>query len=254
MKKISYKSIAIIILIFSIIMLRIFKNAPLTDYIKIIGISISINLISSVIIIYLIDFKRADDEYKELEQKRRVIYRQLINPLRDFDSFILHMYKSVVTYEEMERLDYNIENIDRIVEKIKLIDNTKNSYIMNGDLTSQTWKESILNQLQKFLQEVSSFNDNNSYILTNSLNENINNILIINSNKHIINSLLYYSNARIKTEDILDIFNFKQLLISSFKIKEEISEYCEVDQFKINKQYLLRDDISPRFRSGINKK
>ena len=80
--------------------------------------------------------------------------------------------------------------------------------------------------------------------------KNINNILSINTNKHVIFTLLYY-NAYIKTEDIIEIFNFKQLLISSFKIKDEISKYYDNDQFKINKQELLRDDISPRFGSGI---
>ncbi len=250
MKKITYKKVVRWILIISVIILILLRYIHLENYIKTVFVSIFVNLISAVIIIYLIDFKKEEDEYKEIEEKRKIIYRQLILPLRDFDSFILHMYKSVVKYEEMERLNYNIENVDEIIEKIKLIDNSKNSYLHNRDFSSQTWKESILNQLIKFSQEISSFNNSNSYILTNSLSENINNILSINTNKHVIFTLLYY-NAYIKTEDIIEIFNFKQLLISSFKIKDEISKYYDNDQFKINKQELLRDDISPRFGSGI---
>ena len=126
----------------------------------------------------------------------------------------------------MERLNYNIENIDEIIEKIKLIDNNKNSYIGNSDFSSQTWKESILKQLLKFSEDITRFNDINSYILPNSLSENIDNILLLNSNKHVIYTVLKFD-ASIKTEDIIEIFNFKQLLTSSFKIKEEILKYYD---------------------------
>ena len=79
-------------------MLAILKYVNLEDYIKTIFIAIFVNLISAVIIIYLIDVKKEDDIHKELVKKRKIVYRQLINPLKGFDSFILHMYKAAVTY------------------------------------------------------------------------------------------------------------------------------------------------------------
>lgn len=253
MKRISYKNIAMMILLISIFMLAILKYVNLEDYIKTIFIAIFVNLISAVIIIYLIDVKKEDDIHKELVKKRKIVYRQLINPLKGFDSFILHMYKAAVTYDEMERLNYNIENIDEIIEKIKLIDNNKNSYIGNSDFSSQTWKESILKQLLKFSEDITRFNDINSYILPNSLSENIDNILLLNSNKHVIYTVLKFD-ASIKTEDIIEIFNFKQLLTSSFKIKEEILKYYDRNLFEIDKKELLREDILPRFGSGLEDK
>ena len=85
------------------------------------------------------------------------------------------------------------------------------------------------------------------------MSENIDNILLLNSNKHVIYTVLKFD-ASIKTEDIIEIFNFKQLLTSSFKIKEEILKYYDRNLFEIDKKELLREDILPRFGSGLEDK
>lgn len=54
----NYKYIALTIFIGSILFLILFKNQVLSEYIKTIIISLCINLISSIIIIYMIDLKK----------------------------------------------------------------------------------------------------------------------------------------------------------------------------------------------------
>ena len=98
--------IAGILLVLAIIVLQIIpKDSSLNESIKTIAIPLLINIISSIIIISLIDFKREATAQKELEEKRKFIYSQLIIPIHEFDEFILNMYKSTVTYDEMKRAD-----------------------------------------------------------------------------------------------------------------------------------------------------
>lgn len=253
MKKISYRIVAICLLLIALVLLVILKNSDFEEYVKSIGIAISINLISSVIIIYLIDFKKEDDVNRELENKRKIIYGQLIQPLRSFDDLILNMYKSCATLNEMEELEYNSDNIDKILEKIKLLDTSKVSYMKKMDSNSLTiisWKETIALNLENLLKDFDEFYAKNTNFLSLELTENINQILKINLNKRILN---FMSNPIIsmEIETIIEVFDLKQLLISSFNIKEEISNYYSEEQFKINKERFLREDISPEFGSGI---
>lgn len=253
MGKISYRWLAIILLFIAVVMLVILKNTDFEEYIKYVGIAISINLISSVIIIYLIDFKREDDMNQELENKRKIIYGQLIQPLRNFDDLILNMYKSCVSFQEMEELEYNIDNVDKILEKIKLLDTSKEGYMRKMDFkTIPLWKETIALNFSNLLKDIDKFYADNAYYLSLGLTEDINQILKIKSNKMILNLML---NPIISMEmgSIIDVFDFKQLLFSSFNIKEEISKYYSEEQFKINKEKFLREDISPGFGSGIKK-
>ena len=152
-----YKKIAMILLIITVILLVsaiillqiIPKDDSLNESIKTIAIPLLINIISSIIIISLIDFKREADAQKELEEKRKFICGQLIIPINKFDDFILNMYKSTVTYDEMKSLEYTLENVPMMVNKIKLIDTNKESYIGNL-VTTQLWRETIARQLMSF--------------------------------------------------------------------------------------------------------
>ena len=142
--------IAGILLVLAIILLQIIPKDPsLKESIKTIAIPLLINIISSIIIISLIDFKREADAQKELEEKRKFICGQLIIPINKFDDFILNMYKSTVTYDEMKSLEYTLENVPMMVNKIKLIDTNKKSYIGNL-VTTQLWRETIARQLMSF--------------------------------------------------------------------------------------------------------
>ena len=179
-----YKKIAMILLIIAgvllvlaIILLQIIpKDDSLYESIKTIVIPL-LNIISSIIIISLIDFKREADAQKELEEKRKFIYGQLIIPINKFDEFILKMYKSTVTYDEMKRLEYNLENVPMMVNKIKLIDTNKESYIGNL-VTTQLWRETIARQLMSFFEDISNFHRYYSYFLTNDLICDFNEILV----------------------------------------------------------------------------
>ena len=269
-----YKKIAMILLIIAgvllvlaIILLQIIpKDDSLNESIKTIAIPLLINIISSIIIISLIDFKREADAQKELEEKRKFIYGQLIIPINKFDDFILNMYKSTVTYDEMKSLEYTLENVPMMVNKIKLIDTNKESYIGNlvttnnnesyiGNLvTTQLWRETIARQLMSFFEDISNFHRYYSYFLTNDLICDFNEILKIYNGTNNILGLMLNSNARFKMEDIIKIFKLEKLIESSFKIKHEISKYYDEDPFKINNENLLKEDDSPRFKSGLTDK
>lgn len=251
MKKLSYKVVAILILLFALILLIIFMNNTFNEYFKSIIIAISINLISSVIIIYLIDFKREEDKNQEIENKRKLIYKQLIHPLISFDELISNMYKSTSSLQEMNDLEYSIDNIDMIIEKILLLDVNKKSYVINKDLkTTQLWRQTIALKLLVLLENVEKFYGNNSYILSIELSKELDQILNIGLNKIVLNFMLD-STFSIDMEGINKVFNFKKLLIASFNIKNEISIYYPENQFKINWDNYLREDTSPIFGSGI---
>ncbi|WP_292887532.1 hypothetical protein [Methanobrevibacter sp. UBA212] len=269
-----YKKIAMILLIIAgillvsaIILLQIIpKDDSLNESIKTIAIPLLINIISSIIIISLIDFKREAAAQKELEEKRKFIYSQLIIPIIEFDKFILNMYKSTVTYDEMKSLEYNLENVPMMVNKIKLIDTNKESYIGNlvttnnnesyiGNLvTTQLWRETIARQLMSFFEDISNFHRYYSYFLTNDLICDFNEILKIYNGTNNILGLMLNINATFKMEDIIKIFKLEKLIESSFKIKHEISKYYDEDPFKINNENLLKEDDSPRFKSGLTDK
>lgn len=269
-----YKKIAMILLIIAgvllvlaIILLQIIpKDDSLNESIKTIAIPLLINIISSIIIISLIDFKREADAQKELEEKRKFIYGQLIIPINKFDDFILNMYKSTVTYDEMKSLEYTLENVPMMVNKIKLIDTNKESYIGNlvttnnnesyiGNLvTTQLWRETIARQLMSFFEDISNFHRYYSYFLTNDLICDFNEILKIYNGTNNILGLMLNINATFKMEDIIKIFKLEKLIESSFKIKNEISKYYDEDPFKINNENLLKEDDSPRFKSGLTDK
>ena len=269
-----YKKIAMILLIIAgvllvlaIILLQIIpKDDSLNESIKTIAIPLLINIISSIIIISLIDFKREADAQKELEEKRKFIYGQLIIPINKFDDFILNMYKSTVTYDEMKSLEYTLENVPMMVNKIKLIDTNKESYIGNlvttnnnesyiGNLvTTQLWRETIARQLMSFFEDISNFHRYYSYFLTNDLICDFNEILKIYNGTNNILGLMLNINATFKMEDIIKIFKLEKLIESSFKIKHEISKYYDEDPFKINNENLLKEDDSPRFKSELTDK
>ena len=269
-----YKKIAMILLIITVILLVsaiillqiIPKDDSLNESIKTIAIPLLINIISSIIIISLIDFKREADAQKELEEKRKFIYGQLIIPINKFDDFILNMYKSTVTYDEMKSLEYTLENVPMMVNKIKLIDTNKKSYIGNlvttnnnesyiGNLvTTQLWRETIARQLMSFFEDISNFHRYYSYFLTNDLICDFNEILKIYNGTNNILGLMLNINATFKMEDIIKIFKLEKLIESSFKIKHEISKYYDEDPFKINNENLLKEDDSPRFKSGLTDK
>ena len=269
-----YKKIAMILLIITVILLVsaiillqiIPKDDSLNESIKTIAIPLLINIISSIIIISLIDFKREADAQKELEEKRKFICGQLIIPINKFDDFILNMYKSTVTYDEMKSLEYTLENVPMMVNKIKLIDTNKESYIGNlvttnnnesyiGNLvTTQLWRETIARQLMSFFEDISNFHRYYSYFLTNDLICDFNEILKIYNGTNNTLGLMLNINATFKMEDIIKIFKLEKLIESSFKIKNEISKYYDEDPFKINNENLLREDVAPGFESGITDK
>lgn len=151
-KKITRKLLIIagILLVLTVVLFQIIsKDTSLNESIKTIAIPLLINIVSSIIIVSLIDFKREAAAQKELEEKRKFIYSQLIIPINKFDEFILNMYKSIVTYDEMKSLEYNLENVPMMVNKIKLIDTNNKSYIGNL-VTTQLWRETIARQLMSF--------------------------------------------------------------------------------------------------------
>ena len=163
------------------------------------------------------------------------------------------MYKSTVTYDEMKSLEYTLENVPMMVNKIKLIDTNKESYIGNL-VTTQLWRETIARQLMSFFEDISNFHRYYSYFLTNDLICDFNEILKIYNGTNNILGLMLNINATFKMEDIIKIFKLEKLIESSFKIKHEISKYYDEDPFKINNENLLREDVAPGFESGITDK
>ena len=103
------------------------------------------------------------------------------------------------------------------VNKIKLIDTNKKSYIGNL-VTTQLWRETIARQLMSFFENISNFHRYYSYFLTNDLIYDLNEILKIYNGTNNILSLMLHTNAQFKMEDIIEIFKLNVVRLRNFII------------------------------------
>ncbi|MBQ3307028.1 MAG: hypothetical protein IJG68_02420 [Bacilli bacterium] len=122
-KKLSYKHIVIFLTIISVILLVIVKNEPTDQYIKTIMISLSINIVLSIVIIFMIDIKKENDTKRHIAERRKIIYKSLILPIREYNNLIYNLYKAT-TKKEKINLKYFNNNLDKdkIFKNIELLD------------------------------------------------------------------------------------------------------------------------------------
>ena len=173
MKKMSYKHVVFFLTIISVILLVIVKNEPTDTYIKTIIISLSINVISSIVIIFMIDIKKENDTKRHIEERRKIIYKSLILPIREYNSLIYNLYKATTKKEKINLKYFNNNiDIDKIFKNIKLLDVYKEGYIYDiYKKQNMLWKDIIINEYLAYIKSLKEFYNINSQFIDNELSE-----------------------------------------------------------------------------------
>lgn len=255
MKKLNYKHIVIFLTIISIVLLVIMRNEPKEIYIKTIIISLTINILSSIVIIFMIDVKKENDTKKQIYERRAIIYKSLISPIRDYNNMVYNLYKATTKKEKinLEYFDSNSLNIDKIFNNINLLDIDKNGGVFDiYKKRSMIWKEVIINVFLSYIHSLKEFYNINSQYIDNELSELLYKIISNEKAKNICNQIIYL-NANIKANDLLEILNIKEIFYNTKLIEKNISHYIDIEDLKVEKSTILSEKISPKFGSGIKK-
>lgn len=251
----NYKYVALSIFIVSILFLILLKNQVLSEYIKTITISLCINLLSSIIIIYLIDLKKENENKNKIEKKRKIIYKKLINPIRDYNNLIYNMYKSTTVEDNIDYSIFDFNSIDKekIFDSISLIDIESKGYTYDiYKNKSLSWKEDIINETLRYINELENFYNNNLTEIDNELTEFLSEIISYKSVKNICNQILYLK-VQIKSNDLLSIIGTEKIFVETNKIIKKIEPYVNLESLNLDKNIMMRNDVSPKFGSSIKK-
>jgi hypothetical protein len=251
----NYKYIALTIFIGSILFLILFKNQVLSEYIKTIIISLCINLISSIIIIYMIDLKKEKESKNKLEKKRNIIYKKLIIPIRNYNNLIYNMYKSTTLKDNVDYSIFEFNNINtkKIFDSISLIDIESKGYTYDiYKKRKSLWKEDIINGTLLYINELEDFYNNNLVELDNELTELLCEIISYKYIKNVCNQILYLK-AQISSKDLLNILAVENIFVKTNKIIKKIEPYVDLSMLSLDKNIMNKDNISPEFGSSIKK-
>ena len=254
-KKMNYKKVVIALSIFSAFFLIIFIDEPIENYIKTIIISLSINIISSNIIIFMIDIKKENEEKKQMAERRKIIYKSLIPPLRDYNTLIYNLYKATTKKEKIKVKYFNNNslNADKIFENVKLLDIEKVGCRYNRNKKNcLIWKEIIINDFISYIDELKRFYNNNSQFIDNELSEMMYKIISQEKCKNICNFML---DGTISTDinDMLQLLHLKDIYITTKEIEKNIEKYISINDLKVEKSSIMQENVAPKYGSGIKK-
>lgn len=116
--------LAIVLLLISLIVLFLNKVSKIDLIFNTIFIGISINLLSSMLLIFLLDKRKQEEDEKELQEKNKIVTSNLIKIIKNFNDLIANMYKATITEEVKdddkitEDLYYDIELLYSTINKI----------------------------------------------------------------------------------------------------------------------------------------
>ena len=256
MKKINYKHIVIVLTIICIALLIIMRNEPKEIYIKTIIISLAINILSSIVIIFMIDVKKENDSKKKIYERRATIYKSLISPIREYNNLIYNLYKATTEKKkiDLKYFDNSAVNFDKVFNNISLLDINKDGYKYNiYRRKSILWKEVIISEFLSYIKSLKDFYNINSQYIDNELSELLYKIISNEKTKDICNYML---NGVISTniDDLLQILNLKEIFITTKQIEKNIEAYIDIDKLKVEKSSIMADNVSPGFASGMKNK
>ena len=253
LKKISYKTIATCIFIISVILIIVNISIPVNEYWQSIIVSLAVNLISSVIIIYLIDIKKEKDAESELNRRKKFIYRQLISPINNYKSLLLNMYKATTSKQDFDLLilQHGSKDYLKAFKNMNNLDLNKDGFIYNPISGRHIiWKEIIIDEIFKYIDNIETFYNNHSYFLDNDLSEKLCEIVVYKKSKILASHTLSLNVQFSGAEQFIDIFNLLKIYEITNDIIKLIIPYVNQDAFKIDKGF-ERNDISPSFESGL---
>ena len=272
MKKIDVKLLLLILftitIIVSVIILWNNDNSKVDLIFNTILISLSINIISSVILIYFIDERDKKREINEKQRKENVIYKKLISIINEFNSLIINLYKATMTKkinEDDKILTDLYYDIDKLYIQLNKVNINKEGYkctSKGNSLIRLNWKQCIIDDLKKLFKELKNFIDVYSFFLPSDILEELEKTLKSERNMYIIeNDMINNLNEYVKHMDhgiekengkaIFEIVGFKNILISISNVMNCINELNKKNNFQININSFNFDNISPKIGSGL---
>ena len=250
MKKYYYKIIVILFLIVSIITLLVLCFTGNSSIVSVIE-NLSINLIASCLIISLINMKIDNDKEKELEERRKIIYKSLINPIRDYDGMIYNMYKATSKKKDIIISTFTNSNYVSIEKRIIKLNLFSDGYLYDINLSrTLKWIEIINNVYFHYIESLKQFYNYNSHFIDNELSDFLYKI-IRNESLKMISNQLCSGKYEIDAEKYFKIIKPLELYDVNKKIINKIKKYVDVSSLDINNSNILTDGAAPNYESGI---
>jgi hypothetical protein len=254
----------VLILVSTLLLLLFTQNIYINIIFGTIIVAISINILSSIIIIIFFEYR---DRFKQTKLEKLyndIVLSKVTIAVKEFNELVYNMLKATQK-EKFSDIDLECKysNITSMYNQINKLDFLKPGYIR--DIRSNktiSWNIIYFDKLIKLsatLKEIMLF-----YlpIIDHSIAKDI---LFIANMKEKLENDLYISmikdNPNVIVKDTIDntneykyiifIINFKKLLSSVKNIIEYINNYRSTNVFKISDKLINRDNVSPKFASGL---
>ena len=263
--------IAIIMMFFAIMMTWNNEDNHINLIFDTILIGLSINVISSILLIYFLEERDKKREEKEKKEKQKIVYEKLISIIRKFNRFMINMYKATMKEkikDDDEMLDNLYCNIDQFYRQINKIDFYKNSNVLKRtyDIIRNpiyfNWYEFYLVSMEDFLTKTRDLVNNYAFLLNSDLLNNLR--FIDNSSLYIFQiknplpkdlneiAILNVNEKEEKWEkSIFVMSNLKNILQSISKIMVLINKETETNNFRIEANDFNAENMNPKIGSGL---
>lgn len=263
--------IAIFMMFFAIMITWNNEDSHINLIFDTILIGLSINVISSILLIYFLEERDKKREEKEKKEKQKIVYDKLIFIIRKFNRFMTDMYKATMK-EKIKDNDEMLENlycnINQFYRQINKIDFYKNSNVLkrNYDIIRNpiyfNWYEIYLASMQELFTKTRDLVNNYAFLLNSDLLNNLK--FIDNSSLYIFqiknplsNDLNEIAILEVKGKEekwekvIFAMSNLKNILQSISKIMVLINKETETNNFRIEANDFNAQNMSPKIGSGL---
>lgn len=230
-------------------------------------ISLSINIISSILLIYFLEERDKKRAEKERLEKQHIVFQKLIYIIKDFNKTIIDMYKATMKEkisDNSELLNDLYYNLDELYIQISKIDLNKNGNILKRTKKIQhlNWYEIYVTSLETLLNKTKELINNYAFILDNDILKNLEFIdqsnAILYRTKNLLTDNLNQtaiSEANGKREQwqkvVFITSNLKYILSSISKTMKYINNITGTNNFKNKVTYFNDNNTGPAIGSGL---
>ena len=208
------------------------RNDGWNSYVKTVLTSLAVNIISSLIIIIVIDGLIKKNNLIETRKLREMSLNRLIISIKRFDDLIIKMYKVSLKNNNGISCSYDEKNVRNIINSINLLDSQEHGIKVNlSNIEAMSWETIIVNNIIFYLSDIESFYNNNSYLFDSEIssvfNEILNNLSVINVCKNILKY-----NSEMNMLDLTKVLKLEKILLFNFSLRNIITEYVDNANFK----------------------
>lgn len=230
-------------------------------------ISLAINIISSILLIYFLEERDKKRAEKERLEKQQIVFQKLIYIIKDFNRTIVDMYKATMK----EKIDNNSEllndlyyNLDDLYNQINKIDLNKNGNVLKRTKEIQylNWYEIYVTSLELLLNKTKELINNYAFILDNDILKNLEFVdqsgTILYRTKTLLTddlnqtAISEINGKREQWQKVVFIMsNLKGILNSLSKTMKYINKQTGINNFKNKIDDFNAENIGPAIGSGL---